>query len=558
LVLPKDIFDRMQSRRDLTRRDDVYNPPPHDGTEPIFTRGSAMPHRDLSHPHYAFQINLWFPLIDLAENESLMFFPEAYYDYRERVELLSGSSSRGFEDDVRTVGARIAANPNPSEWGFGEPATRKLAFGDVYMFYCQQVHGSPVRGADTLRLSIELRAAGHSMDDNTGYRRTFSNINNFLPTNEVAFDTGIKRADLIADLTSDFSGRTNNAFARPADVDTCAQFYLNALFPTPLAARRAKEIGQPVDTFDLGLQVSRNLLDEIAKRCDGFPFAEDRYFVLARLFLRRAEYDAAADLIRKASEQSVSYFWQLHFTHLAVRAHCKELARATLERCRLLAEQTTIDEFPFAPALNIPPGSIIAILPEHALKAVAAMSRGIELQPSHNYGPDEWYRLDPRLFHPHNYLIRRHEYADFRRAGTLFLAIPTGQSFVAKDIVEGKIAPVCFGESIEELEYEYTKNREAFNGVATLSAAPREASFEELEQRLKEHIAEALRSVEDTIAERTGRIHSLEAAVEERAVRIASLEAARRRSIASRIGSIFRHLGVSPVWLSHIGQAARR
>ena len=136
LVASDDLFSRMDGRHDLVNRDDWYYAFPYDLTEPVLARGAAMPHRDLSTPHYAFQINLWFPL--LSETESLIFFPQAYYDYKERIETLLGRPTIGFVDDVRQVGAKIAANPNPSQWGFGEPASRKMTFGDMYIFYCQQ------------------------------------------------------------------------------------------------------------------------------------------------------------------------------------------------------------------------------------------------------------------------------------------------------------------------------------------------------------------------------------------------------------------------------------
>ena len=75
LVLPNDLSNRMDVRRDLVQHDDWNYISPFDGTEPIFARGSAMPHRDLSGPHYAFQINLWFPLIDLSETEFAHLLP---------------------------------------------------------------------------------------------------------------------------------------------------------------------------------------------------------------------------------------------------------------------------------------------------------------------------------------------------------------------------------------------------------------------------------------------------------------------------------------------------
>ena len=582
LVLPRnDLFARMDSRRDLAQRDDWYYAPPNDGAEPIFDRGSAMPHRDISRPHYAFQINLWFPLIDLCEDESLIFFPDSYYDYKERIERLTGTRSQGFTDDVRQAGARIAANPNPREWGFGEPATRKLKFGDIYMFYCQQVHGSPVRRDDTLRLSMEVRVACRSLDDNTSYRRIFSNLNNFLPPDEnddTSAIAGIRRADAMAALGDNSAGLLHDPAAEGAGTDVCAQLYVNSLFPTPIVARKAKEVAQPADMFDLGPQVTGAFLKNVAEYSDQFPFADDRYFLLARLFLRRGEDETAATIIGKASQRSQSYFWQLHFAYLAIRAHRKDVARTILARCRALAERTTVDANPFAPALETPKEPILAILPEHALRAVAAISESVERLPDGRYGRDVWYLCDPRLFHPHNYFMRAHGAADFYKTGSLYVGIPTKQPFIPEDIVHGKFAVVCFGETAEELEYEYGEHAAAFTAIApqnvasAASAEPTlkpfieqqllplktlladetqrvrglETTLDERTHRLAtlESTLEAsfhrLATLESTLEERSNRITSLEASLDERDQRLRALEDRRRRGIWYRIGSLVR------------------
>ena len=539
LVAPNDIFSRMERRHDLVQREDWYNAPPFSGTEPIFMRGSAMPHRDISRPYYAFQMNFWFPLIDLGENESLMFFPDAFYDYKERVERLSGGDSQGFEHDVRTVGARIAANPNPLEWGFGKPASRRMDFGDVYLFYSQQVHGSPVRRADTLRLSVEMRVSCRCLDDNTGYRRIFSNLNNFLPVSENSDATvtaGIERADALADVPH-----------QPAERAACAQLFLNSLFPAPILAREAKEVARSPGCFDLASEISGDQLKAVAKKCEQFPFAEDRSMVLARLFLRRGEDEEAANVLAKASKRSESYFWQLHLAQLAIRAHRKELARSILERCRMLAERTSVDTFPFAPALGVPADPIIAILPDHALRAVAAISDSIGRLPDDSYGPDAWYRRDPRLFHPHSYYIKTQDRADFYNSGSLFVAIPTGRLFVPEEIVGGATA-ACFGETMEELEYEYKKHQNEFPALAPGAAtAPQDTSMVELEQRLRTYISERLKPVEEAIEERTGRINSLETALEERNHRLKTVEAdlqsvsnAVQRTMSHRLAVLLR------------------
>ena len=531
LVLPNDLFNRMDVRRDLAQHDDWNYFPPFDGTESIFARGSAMPHRDLSGPHYAFQINLWFPLIDLSETKSLIFFPEAYYDYKERIEKLLGRPTIGFVDDVRQVGAQIAANPNPPQWGFGQPAAKKMDFGDIYIFYCQQVHASPIRSAETLRLSVEIRVACRSVDDNAGYRRIFSNLNNFLPADEshdVSNTEAIKRAEAVA------------APGGTADVDRlgCAQLHLNSLFPTPAVARKAKELAQPPDMFDLGPQATGPILSDVAKACDKFPSAEDRSVLLVRLFLRRGEDEEAAIIIARASELSRSYFWQLQFAHLAIRAHRKELARVILGRCQTLAEQCKLEAFPFAPTLETPTLPILAMLPEHALTAVAAISESMTGLPENGYGPLTWYSRDPRLFHPHQYLLRTEGRADFYRTGSLYVAIPTGRPFIPKDIVSGKLKKVCFGETLAELEFEYNLRGQGFFAVktTTVRALASDAVELEQEQRLIRSTLQRLESLEATLEERTNRLAALEYTMDERSRRLATLEAARPRT--HRVGSL--------------------
>ena len=102
------------------------------------------------------------------------------------------------------------------------------------------------------------------------------------------------------------------------------------------------------------------------------------------------------------------------------------------------------------------------MLPEHAIRAVAAISASIDRLPNGAYGSDIWYAFDPRLFHPHNYHIRRHKRADFHKTGSLFLAIPAGHPFVPEDIVAGRLTKVCFAETIEDLEFEYDLREKSF------------------------------------------------------------------------------------------------
>ena len=154
----------------------------------------------------------------------------------------------------------------------GKPISRKLDFGDIYIFYCQQVHGSPIRRADTLRGSVSR--SGQSAVPWT----TIPDIDEYFPTS-------ITSCLLMQPTTLTPQSNAPQAILwgnLDGEVAACAQFYLNSLFPTPAFARQAKELSQWPDTFDLGPQVTGFILKDAPEHCNRFPFAEDRSVLLAR------------------------------------------------------------------------------------------------------------------------------------------------------------------------------------------------------------------------------------------------------------------------------------
>jgi len=478
LVLPQDMFDRMAGNHDLTNTEDWYYAAPFDGVERMLMRGTAMPHRDISRPHYAFQFNVWFPLIDLTEAESLHFFPEAYWDYKDRIERLSGGASQGFEQDVAAVGAKIASVPAPDRWGFGTHQSRDLRYGDVYLFNCQQPHASPPRNARTYRLSVELRVAARSYDDNTGYRRCFSNINNYLPRSselpKVTVGSGIGRATALLAADLPLAGGPADLVTSDASValeNESSQCHINSLFPTPAIARVCKEISCPPSGYDVAPAVSSAHLLSLVNVLDRFPFAEDRQLLLARVFLRRGDFDAAAKIASDASRASSSYFWQLFFAHVAIRAGKREQTRQILDRCVELAAQTVVEKFPFFEAPDVPSGPIITMLPKQATRAAASMRGFCDRAHDGILMRDEWYSCDPRLFHPHAYLLKTEGPADIYRSGSLYLALPAGQAFVPELIANRYVdqnsrVVCCFGESVEELRCELEEQQSSFSDAA--------------------------------------------------------------------------------------------
>ena len=229
---------------------------------------------------------------------------------------------------------------------------------------------------------------------------------------------------------------------------------------------------------------------------------------------------------------------------ILLSAPTARLARGILDRCQSLAEKCTLEAFPFVPELQIPTHPIIAMLPGHAIRAVAAISASIDRLPNSAYGPDIWYAFDPRLFHPHNYHIRRHKRADFHKAGSLFLAMPAGHRFVPEDIVAGRLTKLGFAETIEDLEFEYELREKSFP-ISEVEVVLSTVASLEREQSLMQSVLERLAALELTVEERTNRLTALERTMDERSYRLTQLEAARQRRAKSRFGSLVRRWTLS-------------
>lgn len=117
-------------------------------------------HRDINSKHSHFQFNVWFPMHNLNEKDSLEFYPDKY---KSDCEYYLNKEY----DDINYHSH------------YGVKYQKKLNFGDCLIFHSQTIHDSPRSQPIPNRLSVELRVATNLNDNNFHYRRLFIKLNNF-------------------------------------------------------------------------------------------------------------------------------------------------------------------------------------------------------------------------------------------------------------------------------------------------------------------------------------------------------------------------------------------
>ena len=253
-----------------------------DGPTEIFMPGPANIHRDFNRKHYLFQCDLWFPLHDVNEKEVIRLYPHLY---REPV----------FDMD--------ATEKNLAE--LGHPLEFSLKFGDAVIFHGEHIHTSPkCDRPDYRRHTYDFRIAAACQDDNKHYRYNFLNINNFLSNNS-------QHPGLNVDYT-----RRVNFLHYYAKHNPCAIFFL-------LAVEHQKDMSPD----DYGI---------IFEIFDSYPFAEDRYLILADIIRERAPAIAIAAACR-VTKESKYYFWMLRAGEILVSLGKHSEARSAYEKARSYA-----------------------------------------------------------------------------------------------------------------------------------------------------------------------------------------------------------------------------
>jgi hypothetical protein len=190
---------------------------------------------------------MWFPLHDAGEDEVVRIYPDAY-----RRPIFDMDAT---EENLRHL---------------GEPLRYRLGFGDAVLFHGEHLHTSPASsGSFRRRFSYDFRIASHCLDDTRHYRDLFLDLRNFPARPALEMRLG-----------------DHGAASR---ADDCA-------LPAILELERASNLD------DAGLT-------RIADIFDTFPFAEDRYVLLATRAIAMKEPRIASRALRTILNRSPHWFW---------------------------------------------------------------------------------------------------------------------------------------------------------------------------------------------------------------------------------------------------------
>ena len=134
--------------------------------------GAGNPlHRDIWSPHRGTQINFWFPLSSIHQDQSLEMFPELW----------------GQDISINSQNRVILVPP-------GTTSTQvEMGAGDVLLFHSESFHASPRNRRQSCRVSVDCRCVFNTDDDNRYYSGGFQDITTFLPRDgEPRFDSAMR------------------------------------------------------------------------------------------------------------------------------------------------------------------------------------------------------------------------------------------------------------------------------------------------------------------------------------------------------------------------------
>lgn len=316
-MLAPQLIDRANNHPELFDATEFQPRDPSDSEQMLQGQMWGNAHRDIDTRHYHFQINLWFPLHDLDETQTLLLFPDAY---------------RG---DVAQYG-KLPDADDPSGWGFGQALQVPLKFGDVLVFHSQQLHASPSQSLTKDRFTVEIRVASGCIDDNSRiYRRIFWSLPNFKPRHD-----GVGGASMLAEQLTEPAHD-------PFDIDhvlagQTAHAVVHRLFRTASASLSAGFLRRPDSVLNDAFSLDESSWSRVLDRLDGLLCGEDLLLLVARLLLRQGYLTKGTDLLRKISDRTKSYFWALEVGFFAANAQSYGLAENAFERAERLANLSDV------------------------------------------------------------------------------------------------------------------------------------------------------------------------------------------------------------------------
>jgi len=398
----------------IVARPDLFDPDPlvagpNDAEPSLQGFGWGHPHRDVDVRHHHFQFNFWFPLHDLDQNHSLLFFPESY---RRDVPQ--------YED--------LTQPENPDSWGYGKALQIPLRFGDSLVFHSQHFHASPYLGPKRNRFTVEMRVAAGCNDDNsTIYRRLFWSLGNVQPAAAAAASAVDPAAELAEPIPALPSADTVVKGAT-------AQAVFLRLFADAADSFAAAYVHRPDAVLKKAHLFDAAAWRQIVDRLGALPTGEDLWLAVARILLAQGHRELAADVLSRTYGRTKSYFWALEAGRIAADAGLYDAAEAafTVAGVRAASSDVALDRY--TPNMPPPRGPhMLQLLPAVAKRAATAFTARVrkEKMQSRRTTPT----FDHRLFWT-PYVVASFDHFDILDMRGLFVALPVNRAFRPEQILD--------------------------------------------------------------------------------------------------------------------------
>ncbi len=414
-------YEEARARPEMFHPDEFSKQHPNEISKMLRPDTWGNAHRDIDVRHYNYQVNFWFPLHDLDDDQTLLLFPDVY------------------RREIQQYAAQAVRN-DPDSWGLGRALKVPLRFGDTLLFHSQQVHASPSHEGRN-RFTCELRVAAATIDDNSRlYWRHFWNLGNFHPPGAAPLDERARQflepPPETVRLAWSLQGGT-------------AQAVMHRLFPDPEASLAAGYRHRDARVLEGAVRLEHADWQTVIARLDALSPGEDLWLLVARLLLHQKHRDLAASVLGRVYGRTKSYFWPLEAGRVAAEAGLFDVAETAFSVAELRAQQSDValDRYTpgMPPARN--PQQELQLLPAIARRAASAFAARARVEKTQ--ATRTTLTFDYRFFWSPG-LTASFENYDILSIDELFVALPLDVPFHPEEILNDRQG-VAIAESPLEL-----------------------------------------------------------------------------------------------------------
>lgn len=289
--------------------------------------GAANPlHRDIASPHRATQVNFWFPLSPIHQDQSLEMFPELW----------------GQDISMNSQNRVILLPP-------GTTSTQvEMGAGDVLLFHSENFHKSPQNSRrEACRVSVDCRCVFNADDDHSYYGGGFQDISTFLPRDGQPRFHAAMKAFLVGkreERWKIWSNRLRRVVGRPANRRPAdlMRLWAAAQWETDDDALALSLMEAASAAFERGDQSAGvDLCERVASE---FPYSDDRLFRIISL-LRHLKGGTAAKVAAAMIAQTQRPFWAVRLGDFMCASKDYGTAAAAYQRAHELSTRASeLDE----------------------------------------------------------------------------------------------------------------------------------------------------------------------------------------------------------------------